>query len=173
MKYVLQAYYWRLYHLFNQYTLTLYWWGEMSDKKSNQRFKLDAERFILCLFISSGLIQYTDKWQDVLSSNFTNIIKLLARAIKWNVLFYSDCSSGLKGFYCEKTCSEFCKYKNCDTTNGACANGCRSGYTGRHCNESESIISSYFEYIFSYQYSTLWIWSLVFRLNFPCSTTYK
>ena len=100
-----------------------------------------------------------------MSSNFTNIIKLLARAIKWNFLFSSDCSSGLYGVYCEKTCSEFCKNKNCDKTNGACANGCRSGYTGRHCNESESIISSYFAYFFLlYQYSTLWFWSFAFRL---------
>nr|XP_022302262.1 angiopoietin-1 receptor-like [Crassostrea virginica] len=50
--------------------------------------------------------------------------------------YCQNCSSGLYGVYCEKTCSEFCKNENCDKTTGTCANGCRSGYTGRHCNET-------------------------------------
>uniref|UniRef100_A0A158P9N2 Nidogen 1a n=1 Tax=Angiostrongylus cantonensis TaxID=6313 RepID=A0A158P9N2_ANGCA len=45
-----------------------------------------------------------------------------------------DCPSGQYGFFCESRCRCAAGFP-CDTATGVCANGCASGWTGRHCDQ--------------------------------------
>lgn len=50
----------------------------------------------------------------------------------------AGCILGMYGLHCEKNCSRYCAYDDCDRKTGTCLDGCKSGYIGSFCNQSKS-----------------------------------
>ena len=86
------------------------------------------------------------------------------------VFLLQECISGTYGKDCTKKCSKYCLHnRSCNHIDGACTDGCQSGYIGHICNICKTFCKNVF-FIIIYTVYFYWYFKLCDRFSLRTRT---